>query len=319
LQSAQELIQTLQHSFGFRWEPLRSLQIGTHFVVYWPVRLRQPTPIHAVQCFSAAALQRRGATINLYLDDLGGKECSVEFFMDRVRLWTQHVGGDFEAIQVRLFSEVITSEVADSIWDNIHIWLGSTEYRLEKVLQIAKLLPREIGTLNWSDVVKQRPRRLLNPPLVWTCLGLAKADSNGQPVLTLGGYDERFLWEAWRELTNSLEGSAGHLYGAELAEPGTDRAQALHMARTEMAWSSRDDILRALERDQQPNNAEPFPRARLMSWLLLGCIALPRYLAGSDPLFIPTQRGAIPIGDLEHLPAPERSEALATAAATWLF
>src|SRR5204862_8062454 len=102
--SATQFIDTLQKSFQFRWEPIVQAA-GRPAAIYWPIRLRPPTPIHAVQCFAAAGLQKGGAEVVLYVDDLGTKDCVPEFFLARAEQWFNRAGGTFHDVKVRFFSD----------------------------------------------------------------------------------------------------------------------------------------------------------------------------------------------------------------------
>jgi len=107
-----EYIDTLQDqsTYGFRWEP-GSLNGGALAgdIVYWPVRLRRPTPIHAVQAYAAAGLERMGAKVILCLDDLGHVAGSdLEALTSALRRWIKRATGTEWQGQYSLFSGIMT-------------------------------------------------------------------------------------------------------------------------------------------------------------------------------------------------------------------
>jgi hypothetical protein len=207
----------LDDLFGFRWEPGSFKADAGEPLVYCPVRLRRPTPIRAVQCFTAAALQLRGAEIHLFIDDLGTPDFPIDALRETLLKWIELVGGRREQAQSRSFSKVLSAErpagpdTADP-WPPIRKWLGDTYDYMEKILTIAKLVPRGDSTFTLQDLNGRRPRRLLTPALVWSCLLFLHGMSPTRPLLTLGGYDERQLWQAWRESSTSETARVGHLY-----------------------------------------------------------------------------------------------------------
>jgi hypothetical protein len=172
--SLNEIVNTLDDYFSFRWE-LSSFDFEQgRSRVYWPVRLRHPTPIHATQCFAASALQQRGAEIYLFIDDLGEQDFPVDSFIQKFQHWFGLNGGALSQANIKKFSEVIPpldngSRETAHPWPTVRKWLGDTEYRMELVLRLAKLIPIS-GPATFDDLALKRPRRLLTPALVWSCL-----------------------------------------------------------------------------------------------------------------------------------------------------
>jgi hypothetical protein len=75
------------------WEPESFRMEDQRAVVFWPLRLRHPTPLHAAQAFAAAALSRGGAQIRLWIDDLGDQAHPVEDFRKWIEGWVLACGG----------------------------------------------------------------------------------------------------------------------------------------------------------------------------------------------------------------------------------
>lgn len=109
----------------------------------------------------------------------------------------------------------------------------------------------------------------------------------GKRVLTLGGCDERPLWEAWRDLAKIDKANVGHLYASELREVQQDgKGSAIHMSRTNLGWSARQDIERTLLLDLKSGPGSEGKEGsiglnRLFGWCLNGCVCLPTFLNGT--------------------------------------
>lgn len=232
-------------------------------VLYWPVRLRTPNFVHAVQTFIAAALAARGVRVHLCFDDLGRIEGfpnatkAAEAFKRRVRGWALKVVSSEHADDLlsncHCFSDYVGDNetgkeakpgVLEALGKNLLEWLVAKE-RLQEVLVEAKLM-NELG----ADLAG-RPRRLLTPPVVWTVLQtLQREVGPTSMVLTLGGADERPIWRAF-ETVNS---SSAHLTSILITpvstrvESGTG-ASSVPMDSNLLRIMSQEDIIRAI----QPN------------------------------------------------------------------
>lgn len=276
-----DTISTFRDHFSFRWEP-ESFR-GVETVVFWPVRLRHPTPIHAVQCFAAAALALNGAKVVLFLDDLGHKEHSTEAFVHTMRRWFRRVASAAPLFEVRTFSAVVQRDDDATPWEFVRKWLGenSTNYLFE-VLHISKILkPHEDERAPLRVLNLKRPRRLLTPPVTWACLATVRSDFENWDILTLGGYDERFLWKAWRSTVADGQGPVGHLYIPNLDDLGATAAdQPLHMAETLLAWGSVEDVETALKKDVEDGPTTWTRPSRIIPWSLSGLVALPEFVSG---------------------------------------
>lgn len=278
--SLQELIGDLQSRFGLRYERGDGVE-PPNSAVYWPVRLREPTPIHAQQSFVAAALTKQGLPVELWLDDLGTQQYTPNFFEQRVKRWFLSVGGLPDQLEVRRLSEELKQSVAmEDAWALTRKWLGNTEQPLKEILRLSKLyepLTKDAALLN--AMLDRRPRRLLTPPLVW--LGLRLMSKNRGGLITLGGRDETELWQAWRTLGVDPHLTVGHLYGATLSEMGHGGRRDIHMRSTRLSWHSVSDISSALQAADTAD-APPHP-GTLPTWCLDQCVFLPQYVDGRHP------------------------------------
>jgi hypothetical protein len=282
------LVTTLDDLFGFRWEKSSFETEHENPLIYWPVRLRHPTPIHAAQCFAASGLQQRGAEIHLFVDDLGEHDFSVDLMVQKLKGWFAMDGGNPNDLRTTHFSNIIPPtedgprETARP-WPTVRKWLGDTEYRLDHVLKIAKLVSRS-GAPAYADLAGKRPRRLLTPALVWSCLEFLHSNFRDRPIMTLGGYDESPLWSAWRDQVMTPTAHVGHLYAPQLSEFDNQHGSiAVHMANPKysLEWQSKDDIRNAL--DTEINSGTDWHKTnRLIPWCVNSCIFLPRFFSGEE-------------------------------------
>lgn len=316
IQTPDALLNTLAHRFAFVWEQeAYDPQKGT--TVFWPVRLREPTPIHAVQAFAAAAMQSRGARVMLYLDDLGNSgHASVERFTLTVKRWLSRVNGNPDQLAVHTFSQVIGDGDPGAAWIQVEQWLGNSEVRLLEVLRISKLLKRYENEADATiDVLRdRRPRRLLSPAMVWTCLADLLSKKTDSSVITLSGYDEKVLWDAWRRYMPTDKSYVGHLYNPNLDKGGAENIeQPLHMAVDDLSWKSLDDIVNALTKDAASAESQAWKGYnRLIPWCHNGCVSLPSFVASGC-----TELGAFEIQD--RTSAPEVIPELAKLLDNWLL
>jgi hypothetical protein len=326
LTSLNAVVSALDDFFYFRWEPHSFDMSHPSPLVYWPVRLRHPTPIHAVQCFAAAGLQQRGAEIHLFIDNLGKQDFPVDALLQKFQNWFAMNGGPVPNLNITRFSDVIppvkdeSQEMAQP-WPTVRKWLGDTEYRMDLILRLSKLIPAS-GTASFDELAAKRPRRLLTPPLVWSCLQHLHAKLPNRPLITLGGYDERPLWEAWRDRAISSSALVGHLYAPQLSEFDNQHGSIpLHMARTNtfsLEWNSKDDIRAALQ-NEFTSGGDWHDLGRLVPWCLKCCIFLPRFFTGQE-LKLPIADRELELGtSLQGIPPENLSPYLADELARWII
>lgn len=283
LTSIEEYIHTLQDLFSFRWEPVSFTQSDSPVTVYWPIRLRQPTPIHAVQCFAAAGLQKLGAKIVLFLDDFGNIEVSKDDFCSTVEKWFNKVGVPYSKVQVRLCSETISD--SDDVWNLLQCWFANALVDMQEVLQVSKLIKgEEVSKVSFHELATRKPRRLMTPAIVWACLISLYKENDGDRFLTLGGYDESRLWMAWRRRINHKPAvSFGHLYIPEVYSPETRSSETLSMGGTlKFDWDAEDDIRFVFNKEIVINKDDEWLSPnRIIPWCFSGCYLLPSFVAGT--------------------------------------
>jgi predicted MPP superfamily phosphohydrolase len=324
LESLASLVRVLDEYYGLRWEPATFVE-SEEVVLYWPVRLRPTTPIHAVQSFVAAALQKKGARIVLFLDDLGNTGSSPDAFKGSAKRWFKGVGAEFDNVDVRLFSETLTPGRTEETWGMVRNWLAGNDYKLNTVLEVSKLTSGGEET-KLDQLLQRRPRRLLTPPLVWACLRYLMGEFAAASVITLGGYDERVLWKAWRETVLHVGGAkVGHLYAPVLQKPlAGPVGEAVHMATTNLAWDSREDIEKALEDDRlaSPDTQNWLARGRMAEWCLKGAILLPLFVRGDEAQWMVADKNISPVSDpatLREIDPQTLMREISKAVASWML
>ena len=157
----EDFLKILEDRFFFRLEKGNLTQNPQAPLIYWPVRLRHPTPIHAAQCFVAAGLQKLGCHISLWIDDLGRKEYSIEQFSDALKQWLTKVGGDGATLKVNKFSDIIydngSEQYTDHAWDMLQKWLGNMSYYTDAILRISKIWPSSEDSKEIINEIKKTP------------------------------------------------------------------------------------------------------------------------------------------------------------------
>jgi hypothetical protein len=273
--SVHRLIDALESHFSFRWEPgSYPAAPSSTAIVYWPVRLRHPTPIHAVQTFAAAALSRMNLEVVLCLDDLGNKDHSPDDFVETIKRWWRRVGASAQ-FKMYQFSQILHAhgEGALDPWPIARKWLGDTHRKLDDILRISKLMAAtDTEHSSLAILGNKRPRRLLNPPIVWACMRHIATTRECDSIITLGGHDERPLWDAWRTDMADRTLKVGHLYIPTLGET------PLHMAQNPLHWNSQEDIRESLQAEIETNPDGWLSPNGMIRWSLSGCVALPDFV-----------------------------------------
>ena len=275
-----EYVGRLRDEFQFTWEPSTFGNSTKPVIVYWPVRLREPKPIHAVQAFAAAGLERLGAKIILCLDDLGNTTGSAPNFSSWVRERGVRVGASSAFPETRLVSQLLEQDDSAKLHEEIDRWMVTTDYRLPLFLEVVKLLGKNDEAVSRESIDNKRPRSLLNPAVVWAALASIKESNSDHRVITLGGNDERDLWRAWGQRSDESANDTGHLYIPILAGVTTEKDRPQRLAESILAWRDSSDALEDL-RASVVDPSSPWDDDRLPLWTLNGCILLPRAISGS--------------------------------------
>lgn len=198
--------------------------------VFWPHKVREAHLVHGVYALAAAAATRAGLPVHLLLDDTGLEERDRYLCGDLeswVRNWVAFASGDDTKVTVGLFSSVLTDEyLAERAWPALHDYLNNHSSVLRFLLASKVVSPlRYSADADHSVLELQRDResiradRLITPLKNWLVFESEVArlldlhsDSDIDTIVTLGGDDERDLWQMWhRGCSESLSTRVQHL------------------------------------------------------------------------------------------------------------
>jgi hypothetical protein len=302
--------------------------------VFWVHRVRVPNLVHGVFALAAAAATRAGIPVYLLLDDVDMSDPRQRLdlcrdFEDRVRRWVAFASGDDAKLSTGLFSSVLTDDyLARRGWSAVNDYLNAQTNVLE-ILRAGKVIsplhfdadPEKSVLELFGNEESQSPRadRLVTPLQNWLVFEaeiarLLAAPSVGasDSVVTLGGHDERILWEVWdRGCSDDLAARVRHVFLKPMPMPsyrGPWQESALY-ARTDRPLLTNYLI----RRTASDGNCD------LIEWLLRSAIRLP---AALNPGF---RDGLDPVlRDVDGLLRAQPSElaqaagAVAKAVAEWL-
>jgi transcriptional regulator with XRE-family HTH domain len=266
--------------------------------VFWVHRAREPNLVHGVFSLAAAAATRAGIPVYLLLDDVAMSNRQnrdlCEELDSRIRTWVAFASGDDAKLSTRLYSEVLTEpHLAERGWSAINDYLNPRIGVLD-FLVASKVIAPLLYTINPEESVLDLLRnaeslgaeRLLTPLRNWLVFEqqigwiLDRSPDTGNFVITLGGEDERALWDAFhRGCSDDLSARVRHIYlrpmpMASYRSPWQERALS--------ARTSRSTLTTYLV------NRTPSDRGDFLEWLLMTAIRLPATLnpgfrEGLDP------------------------------------
>jgi transcriptional regulator with XRE-family HTH domain len=271
--------------------------------VFWVHRVREPNVIHGVFSLAAAAATRAGLPVHLVLDDVDLTDRRRRLdqcreFETRVRGWVAFASGDDAKLSTSLSSEVLSDEyLAQRGWFAICDYLNRQSNILEILLASKAISPVEYSThpeesvlallRNADSLPADRLVTALRNWLVFEAeiTRMLKSSSVGgsDSIITLGGADERILWDVWqRGCADALATRVQHMFLKPMPMPLYRRAP-WH----EQALSARTD--RAMLANYLTNRTSNDRNSDLIEWLLRSAIRLPASLNpsfrdGLDPV-----------------------------------
>jgi hypothetical protein len=258
--------------------------------VFWPHRVREANLVHGVFSLAAAAATRAGLTVHLLLDDVGlsdRKLYQCGELESWIRTWVAFASGDDAKITVGRFSTVLTDEhLAEHVWRVLNDYLDDNlvlkfllASKVVSPLQYRTNSEESVLELLESDRDSLKASKLLVPLRNWivfeaeiTRLLRGRLPSNPGTIITLGGDDERDLWEMWDGgCADSLSARVQHVYLRTMPAPD-------HIEPWDVRALRADDSDRHMLREYLASSAGP----NLIEWLLRSAIRLP---AGLNPGF----------------------------------
>jgi hypothetical protein len=296
--------------------------------VIWVHRLHDPNLVHAVFALAAAAATRADLSVRLLLDDTAlsvwertSKRADLE---SRIRSWFTFAAGHESKFSTGLYSEILTPDLlADRGWHTVSRYL-TAEVEVLRVLLAAKVVsPAQYRTESEESVLAiLRQSQSLRADLLLTALRnwivfereienrlQSVSGDVPVPVVTLGGEDERHLWDLWRSCcTDDLTARVQHIY-----------LDAMPMPSYRSVWNEPALFARV----SRPTLTE-YLRSRIMhernhdvvEWIIKAAVNLPAvlnedFMANLDPVTLDT-------GMLLGRPAEDIAAAVAKAVVQWL-
>jgi hypothetical protein len=298
--------------------------------VFWVHRVRETNLVHGVFALAAAAATRAGLSVHLLLDDVDVPDRHrrlemCEEFESRVREWVAFASGDDAKLSTGRFSAVLTDDyLARRGWPAVNDYLNTDSSVLD-ILRASKVIsPQQYDTNAEESVLELlrndslRAARLLTPLQNWIVFEaeiarlLAACSAGGSaPVVTLGGDDERILWQVWhRGCDDALAARVQHIF---LKPIPVQRYRPVWDESALFARTDRSTLTSYLDQRTSSGNSD------LIEWLLRSAVRLPAALNpgfrdGLDP----------PLRDVDTLLRAPASElagakgAVAKAVAEWL-
>jgi hypothetical protein len=199
--------------------------------VLWVQRLREPNLVHGVLAMAAAAATRVGLSVHLLLDDTNLSQARRQVLRDefffRLSGWFEFAAGNRTLLTSAVYSDILTGQVLEQrAWAAICGYLNAKSSVLEYLLASKALSPIQYNTdadQSVLELVRQteslKADRLITPIRNWivfeqeiTRLTDRHRAGNGL-IVTLGGEDERVLWELWhRGCAEELSERVYHIY-----------------------------------------------------------------------------------------------------------
>jgi transcriptional regulator with XRE-family HTH domain len=258
--------------------------------VFWPHRVREANLVHGVFALAAAAATRAGLTVHLLLDDVGlpeRKRYQCDELESWIRTWVAFASGDDAKVTVGLFSSVLTDEyLAARAWRALNDYLDNN-WVLKFLLASKVVSPLRYRTHSEQSVLELlendrdslKAGRLLTPLRNWivfeaeiTRLLRVRSAGGSGTIITLGGDDERDLWEMWDGgCAEGLSARVQHVYLRTMPVP--DHTEPWNIPALRAGDSDRHMLAEYLTGSAGPN---------LIEWLLRSAIRLP---AGLNPGF----------------------------------
>ena len=306
------------------------LQADPPSTVVWAQRLRDPNLVHGVLALAAAAATRTGLYVHLLLDDMNlnlrtGHALRDEFVF-RLDSWFKFAAGDESMLTIELYSDILTDQVLEQRgWAAVNSYFNARSSVLEFLLASKAVSPLQYN-INADQSVLELIRqaelkadRLITPIRNWIIFDdkiarLADRQLTGRvPIVTLGGEDERVLWELWhRGCAEDLSERVQHIYLQPVPLPSYRVPWQESALTAKTNRPSLADFLR--------NRAAQDGHTDLVEWIVRAAVGLPAALNPDYRSRLPAvlaDPDAVLAGRPEHL--VQAIPAVAEAVVRWLL
>lgn len=286
-EESSEILRRLDRLLAWRWDQGPGGSSNDPRIVYWSVRLRRRSIIHAVQARVAASLSAHGAEVILCLDDLGvegSREKSLEF-VDYINRLFSDVRGSIEPEVISLeehLSDIEVSRAASSAfasdrlpetpWKVLQHYLALSSPSIVDVLSVAKIIDFSIDAEREDQLEVLRHslerrdgNKLLTPITLWAHVNHIVNNRGSNSLLTLSGSDETALWQMWRTVFNR---PIGHLFNPKLNN--------LHQDSGLLRWENGSQLRQSLSKARDLPNWDQ--SGRFIPWLYANTVLLRSFL-----------------------------------------
>jgi DNA-binding XRE family transcriptional regulator len=258
--------------------------------IVWIHKVREPTLVHAVFSLAAAATTRAGLPVLLLLDDSdltsNRRREKCDDFEARIRRWVTFASGIDAKLSIRFYSTILTDEyLARRGWSAVTDYLNRESNILEFLLASKAISPGQydidpersvLGLLENHDHIPAD--QLLTPLRNWLVFEAEMARlvselpaGSADSIITLGGEDERILWDMWhRGCTDELSARVQHIY---LKPMPTPRRQTWDEPALIAKTTTRDGLTGYLTRRTEADG-----HLDLVDWLLRSAVHFPASL-----------------------------------------
>jgi hypothetical protein len=301
---------------------------ATPSVVVWVHRLHAPNLVHAVFTLAAAAATRAGLSVRLLLDDTAlsaWERTRMRGELEsRIRSWFHFAAGHEDKLSTGLYSEILSDEVlAERGWGTVCRYLTSRTEVLTFLLAAKIVSPTQYSTESEESVLAilrqsqaRRADSILTALQNWIVfeqeigelLELLSLD-DPMPIVTLGGEDERHLWELWHSCcSDELTSRVQHIYLDPMPMPSyravwLEPALAARASRPKLA-----DYLRGRMSHERNFDA--------VEWIINAAIGLPAFL--NEDFLTWLDPVTLDVGTLLQRPPEEIAAAVAKAVVEWM-
>jgi transcriptional regulator with XRE-family HTH domain len=306
------------------------LQVDPPSAVLWAQRLRDPNLVHGILALAAAAATRTGLYVHVLLDDMNldlrTRQALRDEFVFRLDSWFEFAAGDKSMLTIELYSDILTDQVLEQRgWAAVNDYLNARCSVLEFLLASKAVSPLQYNVnvdQSVLELVRQaelKADRLVTPIRNWIIFEheiarLAGRQVSGRAsIVTLGGEDERTLWELWhRGCAEELSERVQHIYlrPAPLPSYRVPWQESALTAKTNRP--SLADFLR--NRMAQDGHSD------LVEWVLRAAVGFPAALNSDYRSRLPAvlaDPGAVVAGPQEQL--AQAIPAVAEAVVRWLL
>jgi hypothetical protein len=289
-EESSEILRRLDRLLGWRWDQGSWGSSNEPDIIYWSVRLRHRTVIHAVQARVAASLSAHGVETILCLDDLGVERAAEkrdDFISYIERIFADVHGSTLPTI-VSLEEHLAHVETVrdpplgargnrlpESPWRVLQSYLALSSPTIVDVLTVSKIIDFSLEAIdlafendreNRLELVRHALERrdgnkLLTPVTLWSHINNVVNSSGSKSLMTLGGGDETALWQMWRTIFGR---SIGHLFNPRLSN--------LHQDSGFVRWESSTQLRANLSRARELPHWDQ--SGRLIPWLYINTVLL---------------------------------------------